>query len=146
MNIGIMGGTFDPVHNGHLAIAEAAYEQFGLDRVWFLPNGNPPHKALADIGSSIEDRLKMVQLAIAGRTGFKLEPYEARRKSVSCSYETMEHLTERLPDYFVRCHRSFIVNRQRIRRVMLSKSLIELEQGIQLPLSRSYKPAFKEQE
>lgn len=69
MNIGIMGGTFDPVHNGHLAIAEAAYEQFGLDRVWFLPNGNPPHKALADIGSSIEDRLKMVQLAIAGRTG-----------------------------------------------------------------------------
>ena len=99
MNIGIMGGTFDPVHNGHLAIAEAAYEQFGLDRVWFLPNGNPPHKALADIGSSIEDRLKMVQLAIAGRTGFKLEPYEARRKSVSCSYETMEHFSKIYPEH-----------------------------------------------
>ncbi len=99
MNIGIMGGTFDPVHNGHLAIAEAAYEQFGLDRVWFLPNGNPPHKALADIGSSIEDRLKMVQLAIAGRTGFKLEPYEARRKSVSCSYETMEHFSNIYPEH-----------------------------------------------
>ncbi len=99
MNIGIMGGTFDPVHNGHLAIAEAAYEQFGLDRVWFLPNGNPPHKALADIGSSIEDRLKMVQLAIAGRTGFKLEPYEARRKGVSCSYETMEHFSKIYPEH-----------------------------------------------
>lgn len=104
MKIGIMGGTFDPVHNGHLAIAEAAYRQFRLDRVWFLPNGNPPHKALADIGSSIEDRLKMVQLAIAGHTGFCLEAYEARRKSVSCSYETMEHFSKLYPDddfYFI---------------------------------------------
>ena len=67
--------------------------------MWFLPNGNPPHKALADIGSSIEDRLKMVQLAIAGRTGFKLEPYEARRKSVSCSYETMEHFSKIYPEH-----------------------------------------------
>ena len=72
--------------------------------------------------------------------------YVRLKKQELAFYETMEHLTERLPDYFVRCHRSFIVNRQRIRRVMLSKSLIELEQGIQLPLSRSYKPAFKEQE
>ena len=72
--------------------------------------------------------------------------YVRLKKQELAFYETVEHLTERLPDYFVRCHRSFIVNRQRIRRVMLSKSLIELEQGIQLPLSRSYKPAFKEQE
>ena len=72
--------------------------------------------------------------------------YVRLKKQELAFYETVEHLTERLPDYFVRCHRSFIVNRQRIRRVMLSKSLIELEQGIQLPLSRSYKPAFQEQE
>ncbi len=68
------------------------------------------------------------------------------KKQEMAFYETMEHLEERLPDYFVRCHRSFIVSRQRIRKVMLSKSLIELEQGMQIPLSRSYKPAFKEQE
>lgn len=42
--IGIMGGTFDPIHIGHLILGEAAYEQFGLDEVWFLPAGNPPHK------------------------------------------------------------------------------------------------------
>ncbi len=104
MKIGIMGGTFDPIHNGHLSIARAAFGQFGLDRIWFLPNGNPPHKALADIGSSIEDRLKMVSLAITGHTGFRLEMYEARRKSISCSYETMEHFTKLYPDdefYFI---------------------------------------------
>lgn len=72
--------------------------------------------------------------------------YVRLKKQELAFYETMEHLAERLPDYFARCHRSFIVSRQKIRRVMLSKSLIELEQGIQIPLSRSYKPAFKEQE
>ena len=72
--------------------------------------------------------------------------YVRLKKQELAFYETVEHLTERLPDYFVRCHRSFIVSRQRIRKVMLSKSLIELEQGMQIPLSRSYKPAFKEQE
>ena len=98
MRIGIMGGTFDPIHNGHLAIAKTAYEQFRLDKVWFLPNGNPPHKALTDIGSSIEDRIRMVELAIAGHTGFRLEAYEAYRKSISCSYETMEHFTKTYPE------------------------------------------------
>lgn len=104
MKIGIMGGTFDPIHNGHLAIAKAAYDQFGLDKIWFMPNGNPPHKALADIGSSIEDRLRMVELAIAGHTGFRLEKYEANRKNISCSYETMEHFAKLYPDedfYFI---------------------------------------------
>ena len=42
--IGLMGGTFDPVHNAHLALAQQAYRQFSLDEVWMLPNGNPPHK------------------------------------------------------------------------------------------------------
>ena len=44
MKIGIMGGTFDPIHIGHLLLGEFAYEDFGLDEIWFLPNGNPPHK------------------------------------------------------------------------------------------------------
>ena len=48
MRIGIMGGTFDPIHIGHLLLGEFAYEQFHLDEVWFLPNGNPPHKEVED--------------------------------------------------------------------------------------------------
>ena len=50
--IGIMGGTFDPVHNGHLMLADTAYRQFDLDQVWFLPNGNPPHKKEENIGQT----------------------------------------------------------------------------------------------
>lgn len=71
--------------------------------------------------------------------------YVRLKKRELAFYETIEHLAERLPDSFVRCHRSFIVSRKRIRKVMLSKNLIELEQGMEIPLSRSYKPAFKEQ-
>lgn len=84
----------------------------------------------------------------------KIYYFEAREKKIYLRlkkqeitfYDTLEHLEERLPESFVRCHRSFIVSRNRIRRVMLSKNLIVLEQGIEIPLSRSYKPAFKERE
>lgn len=44
-----MGGTFDPIHNGHLALGQSAYEQFDLDEIWFMPNGNPPHKNQSSI-------------------------------------------------------------------------------------------------
>ena len=54
MKIGIMGGTFDPIHIGHLLLGEFAYEDFGLDEIWFLPNGNPPHKDTA-ISESIQN-------------------------------------------------------------------------------------------
>lgn len=84
----------------------------------------------------------------------KIYYFEAREKKIYLRlkkqeltfYDTLEHLAERLPASFVRCHRSFIVSRSRIRRVMLSKNLIVLEQGMEIPLSRSYKPAFKERE
>ena len=65
MKIGIMGGTFDPIHNGHLMLGHAAYETFSLDQIWFMPNGNPPHKKSETIKSTAEDRMKMTSLAIA---------------------------------------------------------------------------------
>ena len=73
MKIGIMGGTFDPIHNGHLMLGEAAYELFRLDEVWFMPNGNPPHKRRSSIESDVEDRVEMVRLAIEGHDNFKLQ-------------------------------------------------------------------------
>ena len=72
MKIGIMGGTFDPIHIGHLLLGEFAYEDFGLDEIWFLPNGNPPHKANADTGTSLEHRIAMIRQAIAGVPHFLL--------------------------------------------------------------------------
>ena len=56
MKIGIMGGTFDPIHNGHLMLGHAAYETFSLDQIWFMPNGNPPHKKSETIKSTAEDQ------------------------------------------------------------------------------------------
>lgn len=104
MKIGIMGGTFDPIHNGHLMLGEYAYRKFHLDKVWFLPNGRPPHKDNHKIGSRISDRLAMVSAAISGTDYFELQDYEARRSKVSYSYETMETFKKMFPDdefYFI---------------------------------------------
>ena len=104
MKIGIMGGTFDPVHNGHLMLGHAAYEAFSLDQIWFMTNGNPPHKKSETIKSTAEDRMKMTSLAIAPFPEFVLQPYEALRAEVSCSYQTMEHFSKIYPDdefYFI---------------------------------------------
>ena len=100
MKIGIMGGTFDPIHNGHLMLGHAAYETFSLDQIWFMPNGNPPHKKSETIKSTAEDRMKMTSLAIAPFPEFVLQPYEALREEVSCSYQTMEYFKEMYPENF----------------------------------------------
>ena len=104
MKIGIMGGTFDPIHNGHLMLGETAYHQFGLDKVWFMPNGNPPHKKNANIGSDAETRMQMVRLAIEDKEYFELQDYEAVRTEISYSYSTLEYMKETYPNvtfYFI---------------------------------------------
>ncbi|KMZ54963.1 nicotinate-nucleotide adenylyltransferase [Dorea sp. D27] len=99
MKIGIMGGTFDPIHNGHLMLGEAAYQLFHLDEVWFMPNGNPPHKHHTSIKSDVEDRVEMVRLAIEGYESFHLQQYEAQKKEISYSFETLEHFNKIYEDY-----------------------------------------------
>lgn len=104
MKIGIMGGTFDPIHNGHLMLGDYACREYFLDEVWFMPNGNPPHKDNASIELSAEERARMVSLAIREYPSFRLEDYEIKRSCVSCSYETMEQLTKLYPKdsfYFI---------------------------------------------
>jgi len=104
MKIGIMGGTFDPIHNGHLMLGEHAYKTYHLDQVWFVPNGNPPHKLAKTIQSDLTDRMEMVSLAIAKQPYFKLSSCEAKRDGISYSYETMERLSLLYPDdefYFI---------------------------------------------
>lgn len=91
MKIGIMGGTFDPIHNGHLMLGKAAFEQFSLDEVWFMPNGNPPHKKSSSIQSEATKRAVMTELAVEEYPNFRLETYEVEREGISYSYETLEH-------------------------------------------------------
>ncbi len=104
MKIGIVGGTFDPIHNGHLMLGEYAYRQYELDEVWYMPNGNPPHKSNVSISSDVRDRVNMVELSIIDKPYFKLQPYEVEHKEVHYSYQTMEYFNQAYPGnqfYFV---------------------------------------------
>ncbi len=89
--IGLLGGTFDPVHNGHLQMAEIARELCHLQEVWFIPASVPPHKnqqAVAGFGH----RADMIQLAIAGRSGFRLSTIEAGLPEPSYTIDTLRYL------------------------------------------------------
>jgi nicotinate-nucleotide adenylyltransferase len=89
--VGMMGGTFDPIHVGHLMIAEAAREALALDRVLFVPAGLPPHKPAAEV-TPVEHRVAMVELAIAGNAAFELSRVEVDRPGPSFTVDTVERL------------------------------------------------------
>lgn len=97
MKVGILGGTFDPIHLGHLIIAEQAREQARLDEVLFIPSARPPHK-LSDPISPFDHRVEMVQLAIAGRSDFRVETLERERPGPSYTADTLTELRQRHPD------------------------------------------------
>ncbi|MCW6682513.1 nicotinate-nucleotide adenylyltransferase [Aerococcaceae bacterium NML160702] len=101
--IGIMGGTFNPPHLGHLLMAEQVGTQLELDEVWFMPTAQPPH---AEEKQTIEakHRLRMVQHAIKGNPLFKLQPYEVFKGGKNYTIETMRHFLEEFPQsdfYFI---------------------------------------------
>lgn len=99
MKIGIMGGTFDPVHIGHLLLGQFAYEDFGLDEIWYLPNGNPPHKQTEEGKMALAHRIEMVRLAIQDRPYFKLCLLEAKETEHSYTYKTMSELNTQYPEH-----------------------------------------------
>lgn len=92
--IGIMGGTFDPVHNGHLVIARSAAEQLGLDRVLFIPAGNPYFKQDQEV-TPASQRADMVALAIADDSLFALDLCEIERMGITYTADTLEELAQR---------------------------------------------------
>jgi nicotinate-nucleotide adenylyltransferase len=97
-NIGIMGGTFDPIHNGHLMLGEQAYEEYQLDEVWFMPSGHPPHKKNQKI-TDPDIRLTMTQLAIKGKTGLVCSDFEVRRNGSTYTAQTLRLLREAYPQH-----------------------------------------------
>ena len=97
MRLGILGGTFDPVHYGHLLLAECCREQCKLDEVWFLPTAVPPHKRDLEL-SPPENRVEMLELAIAGHPAFAVCRYEIDRGGVNFTFETLEHFHEEDPN------------------------------------------------
>ncbi len=91
MNIGVMGGTFDPIHNGHLLVAEEARTQLGLSEVVFMPAGQPRLRMDSPVALA-EHRLKMVRLAIAGKPYFRLSAMEVGRAGPSYTVDTIAEL------------------------------------------------------
>ena len=96
--IGIMGGTFNPIHFGHLLLAETAFHQFDLDEILIMPTKNPYYKKISNSVTE-EDRVAMVELAIEDNPHFQLSKEELDREGTTYTVETLSHLTKKHPDY-----------------------------------------------
>lgn len=96
MRLGIFGGTFDPIHYGHLLLAESCREQLHLDGVWFLPAAVPPHKQQRELAPG-RQRIEMIELAIGGHEALAVCPYEIERGGVNYTVDTLAHLKDEDP-------------------------------------------------
>jgi nicotinate-nucleotide adenylyltransferase len=94
--IGILGGTFDPIHIGHLFVAESARDAFNLNEVLFIPTGDPPHKKGSRLASGI-DRIQMIKIAISDNAAFHLDSREVERAGTTYTIDTLEELKRLYP-------------------------------------------------
>ncbi|MFZ0828794.1 MAG: nicotinate-nucleotide adenylyltransferase [Verrucomicrobiia bacterium] len=97
MKIGLFGGSFDPVHHGHLLVAQAALEELGLDRLFFIPTAQSPFK-LQNHAASASARLQWLRLALAGKSLCEVDDQEIRRGGVSYTIETLRDYVKRFPN------------------------------------------------
>ena len=139
MNVGLFGGTFDPIHYGHLRVAEEVRERFGLDRVYFIPALVQPLKQSVKV-SEAADRFKMVRLAVGGNEFFRASPVEMRRGGISYSIETIRAFRKR----FDQLH--FLVGLDAFSEIHLWRDYREIFEQTHLvilvrPVHREMKPA-----
>ena len=130
MRIGVLGGTFNPPHLGHLILAQDAFELFDLSQVLFLPCAQPPHKAAAGLAAA-EHRLAMLEAAIEGDLRFEVSDIELRRGGLSYSVDTARELKVRYP----RAEILFIIGSDSLRELHQWKdiaTLLELCQFVTL--------------
>lgn len=110
MKIGLFGGTFDPIHIGHLIIMENVINAMNLDKIYILPNSNPPHK-LQNKKTDIKVRLKMVREAIKDNHKIEINDYDYRNNSIHYTYQTIDYFKKTYPDdefYFIIGEDSFL--------------------------------------
>ena len=136
-NIGILGGSFDPIHNGHLYIASKALKTLKLDKVIFVPTHTPPHKKSARQACS-SDRVKMLRLAIRGNKKFLLSLYEIKKRGTSYSYKTARVLKKK---YGSQSNLFFIIGADMLQGLRKWKNYAELKKIVRfVVISR---PGFK---
>ena len=95
--IGLFGGTFDPPHTGHTALAKATLLNFSLDKIIFIPAGNPPHKTQKRVSDKTH-RFEMVKMAIKGEPNFSISDFDIKNEKPNYSYLTIEHFKNEYPD------------------------------------------------
>jgi nicotinate-nucleotide adenylyltransferase len=119
--MGILGGTFNPIHVGHLLMAQDALEQLRLDCVLFIPSAQPPHKTVDKLASA-RDRLRMIKLAIRDNNRFEVDDIEVKRGGKSYSVDTLLQLKRRYPraDFF------FIIGADSLRELHLWREVKRL--------------------
>ena len=136
MKIGILGGSFNPVHNGHLELAKQALAQFALDQIWLMPNHIPAYKKW-DRSVTNEDRLHMLELAVKDHDGLRCSDLELQRGGVTYTIDTLAQLHEQYPDtewYFIMGGDSILVFdtwREPDRILSLSKLIVTTRDQIQ---------------
>ncbi|MDD7266750.1 MAG: nicotinate-nucleotide adenylyltransferase [Lachnospiraceae bacterium] len=96
--LGILGGTFDPIHNGHLMLGQCALDQLELDCLLFIPSGNPPHKQESLQAADAVQRLEMVRLAVKGRPGFSVSDLDCQTEEPSYTVRLLQRLQQQYPD------------------------------------------------
>jgi nicotinate-nucleotide adenylyltransferase len=96
MKLGLFGGSFDPVHLGHLLMAQAAIEELGLDRFFFIPTAQSPFKP-ENSHAPFADRLRLLRLALAGKTNCEVDEQEIKRGGVSYTIDTLRDYARRFP-------------------------------------------------
>ncbi len=96
--LGLFGGSFNPIHNGHLLIARMALEKLNLDRIFFIPASKSPFKPELELAPA-KERLKLLRLALAGETKFEIDEQEINRKGISYTIDTVNNYKKKFPDY-----------------------------------------------
>jgi nicotinate-nucleotide adenylyltransferase len=124
--IGLFGGTFNPIHLGHLTVAQEVKDGFDLDKIWFIPSATPPHKKRNQIAEAL-DRLEMIRLAIDDNPNFSVSDVELKRSGFSYTIDTLDYfkaiVTKDTQLYF-------IVGMDAFREIELWKSFKELFKAI----------------
>jgi len=124
--IGLFGGTFNPIHLGHLTVAQEVKEGFVLDKIWLIPSAIPPHKQMNQVAKAL-DRLEMIRIAIADNPNFSVSDVELKRSGPSYTIDTVDYFKAILPK---ETQLYFIVGMDAFLDIELWKSFMELFQVI----------------
>jgi nicotinate-nucleotide adenylyltransferase len=120
--IGLFGGTFNPIHLGHLTVAQEVKDGFGLEKIWFIPSATPPHKKMKQVADAL-DRLEMIRLAIDDNPNFSVSDVELKRSGFSYTIDTLDYFKAIVPK---ETQLYFIVGMDAFRDIALWKSFKEL--------------------